>query len=101
MMSACSHQPRWRSSAEHQAGLNGLAKPDFVGKQKSCRASASERERRLELKRQDVHRGALRYLQLAESANLGQMRMQVTHPAPPRRRADYRTAPGRDRAVER
>ena len=56
---------------QHQAGLNGLTEPDFVGQQKSCRASASERERRLELKRQDVHRGALRYPQLAESTNLG------------------------------
>ena len=52
---------------QHQAGLNRLAEPDFVGQQKSRCMSANERERRFELKRKDVDRGALRRSQLAEA----------------------------------
>ena len=69
---------------QHQPGLNRLAEADFVGEQKSRCVPANERERRLELKRKDVDRGALRRPQLAERAQFGQLRMQVMHPAPRR-----------------
>jgi hypothetical protein len=86
---------------QHERGLDRFAEPYLVGKKDARCSPANERERRLELKREDINRCMPRGAELAMRAKSSKARLQISHPSSSGDNADSAAGLREDRAIKR